>query len=233
MPEESNDRLTKTVRLNNLAAQIMNPLVNQVYYRGTEADNVLRDTLLIEKGDSAVAIGNKLLIFFLGCNKLSTEVEERVIVSKAIEAKSLERAIVEVKLKCGKRYYRDENGVSRQTGYAHFRIPNLSLDYIGKNPNYFSELTYRKGSQKAIYTLTDGSQLKVFAWDKEEADRHIDYLLKAVEPDKKYGSSAKHSSYTDIPLDIEKSPTHGETFTCYKAVFIDPITGKKVGSKLY
>lgn len=235
MPNDAktNERLTKTVRLNNLTASIQNPLVNTVYYRDTEADKVLRETLRIDSNDSSIQIVQKLLIFYLGCDKLSTEIEEHLIVSKAIEEKNTERIIVEVKLKDAIRYYKDKQGKMQQTGYRDFRIPNLSLDYVNSNPQFFPDMYLKIGSQKIIYTLTDGHQIKINAFDLAEGHRLVNYILQGIEPSKKFGASERHSYVGKPPDDSGKSPLYGQTVRCYKVVYVDAITGKSTGAKLY
>lgn len=228
-----NERLTRTVRLNNLSASIHNPLVEQVYYRDTEADKILRETLRIEKYDSSVSILHKLLVFYLSCDKLSTQVEEHLIVSKAIEEKSSERILVSVKLKCGKRYYTDKNGVIKKTGYRDFDIPNLDLEYVNQNPYFFPDLKLRVGSQLMLYTLTDGHQIKINAYSTEEGHRVINYILQGVDKSKQYGTSEQHSYEGKRPKDGGKSPLHGEIVTCYRVVYLDASTGKSTGAKLY
>jgi hypothetical protein len=228
-----NDKLTETTRLNNLTKQIINPLVEQVYYKDDEANKLLRETLVIKSNDSSVAIVQKMLLFFMGCNKLSQDVEEHLIISKAMEEKSQSRVIVEVRINCSKRFYQDATGRIKTTGFLRFRIPNLDLNYIEQHPHFFSDLHIVSGNQSLIYTLTDGHQLKLKTIDVDEGHRLMNYLLKAVDPSKKYGKSEDHSYIGRAPKDSGKSPLHGETLRCYKVVYVDALTGKPTGAKLY
>jgi hypothetical protein len=223
----TNERLTETTRLNNLTKHIINPLVAQVYYRDDETDKTIKSQ------DSTVSMVQKMLLFFLGCNKLSQDVEEHLIVNKAIESKSQDRVIVEVKLKCDKRFYQDTNGKVKTTGYTHIRIPNIDLNYVTNHSTFFSELHIASGNQSVIYTLTDGHQLKLRTIDVTEGHRLMNYLLKAVDPSKKYGKSEEHSYIGRAPKDSGKSPMYGETLRCYKVVYVDALTGKSTGAKLY
>jgi hypothetical protein len=84
-----------------------------------------------------------------------------------------------------------------------------------------------------IYTMTDGHQLKLRTIDLNEGHRLMNYLLKAVDPKKKYGSSEEHSYVGRSPKDSGKSPLYGETLRCYKVVYVDALTGKSTGAKLY
>jgi hypothetical protein len=229
----TNERLTETTRLNNLTKHIINPLVAQVYYRDDEADRTLRETLTIKSQDSTVSMVQKMLLFFMGCNKLSQDIEEHLLVNKAIEEKSADRIIVEVKLKCDKRFYQDANGKIKTTGYTHIRIPNVDLNYVSKDERFFSELSIVSGNQSVIYTLTDGHQLKLRTIDLTEGHRLMNYLLKAVDPTKTYGKSEEHSYIGRSPKDSGKSPLYGETLRCYKVVYVDALTGKSTGAKLY
>jgi hypothetical protein len=229
----TNERLTETIRLNNLTKHIINPLVAQVYYRDDDNDKTLRETLTIKSQDSTVSMVQKMLLFFLGCNKLSQDVEEHLLVNKAIEEKSEDRIIVEIKVRSNKRYYEDQHGKVRATGYLKFRIPNIDLNYLSKNERFFSELYIVSGTQSVIYTLTDGHQLKLRTIDLTEGHRLMNYLLKAVDPSKKYGKSEEHSYIGRSPKDSGKSPLYGETLRCYKVVYVDALTGKSTGAKLY
>lgn len=229
----TNERLTETVRLNNLTKHIINPLVAQVYYRDDENDKTLRETLTIKSQDSTVSMVQKMLLFFMGCNKLSPDVEEHLLVNQAIEEKSRDRVIVEIKVRCDKRFYQDKDGKIKTTGYMKFRIPNIDLNYVSKNEQFFRELYIVSGNQSILYTLTDGHQLKLRTIDVNEGHRLMNYLLKAVDPSKKYGSSEDHSYIGRSPKDSGKSPVYGETLRCYKAVYVDAITGKSTGAKLY
>jgi hypothetical protein len=229
----TNEKLTETIRLNNLTKQIINPLIEQVYYKDDDGNKVLRETLTIKTQDSTVAIVQKMLLFFMGCNKLSQDVEEHLLVNKAIEEKSQDRVIVEVKLRANKRFYTDKKGKVRATGYLKFRIPNIDLDYINKNVHFFSELSIVSGNQSVIYTLTDGHQLKLRTIDLNEGHRLMNYLLKAVDPSKQYGKSEEHSYIGRSPKDSGTSPLYGEELRCYKVVYVDAVTGKSTGAKLY
>lgn len=229
----TNAKLTETIRLNNLTKQIINPLIQQVYYKDDDANKVLRETLTISSTDSTVSIVQKMLVFFMGCNKLSQDVEEHLLVNKAIEQKSQDRVIVEVKIRSDKRFYTDKDGKVRATGYLKFRIPNIDLDYISKNADFFRELYIVSGKQSLIYTLTDGHQLKLKTIDIKEGHRLMNYLLKAVDRTKLYGKSEEHSYIAAAPRDSGTSPLYGETLRCYKVVYVDALTGKCNGSKLY
>jgi hypothetical protein len=229
----TNEKLTETIRLNNLTKQIINPLIEQVYYKDDDANKTLRDTLTIKSQDSTVAIVQKMLLFFMGCNKLSQDVEEHLLVNKAIEQKSEDRVIVEIKVRSDKRFYQDHKGKVRATGYLKFRIPNIDLNYVSKNKHFFRELQIVSGKQSVIYTLTDGHQLKLRTIDLNEGHRLMNYLLKAVDPSKTYGKSEEHSYIGAAPKDSGTSPLYGETLHCYKVVYVDALTGKSNGAKLY
>lgn len=229
----TNERLTETIRLNNLTKHIINPLISQVYYRDDDNDRTLRETLTIKSQDSTVSIVQKMILFFMGCNKLSQDTEEHLLVNAAIEEKSKDRVIVEIKVKCDKRFYEDKDGRVKTTGYMKFRIPNIDLDYVSNHKDFFSDLHITYGNQTILYTLTDGHQLKLRTIDIESGHRLMNYLLKAVDPSKKYGKSEEHSYIGRSPKDSGKSPLYGETLRCYKVVYVDALTGKSTGAKLY
>jgi hypothetical protein len=165
--------------------------------------------------------------------KLSQDVEEHLLVNHAIEEKSRDRVIVEIKVRCDKRFYEDKDGKIKTTGYMKFRIPNIDLNYVSKHERFFSELSMVYGNQSVLYTLTDGHQLKIRTIDVNEGHRLMNYLLKAVDPNKKYGSSEEHSYIGRSPKDSGKSPLYGEKLQCYKVVYVDAVTGKSTGAKLY
>ena len=213
--------------------KIQNPLVQQVYSRDDEVNHLLRETLTIELNDSTVTIVQKLLVFYLACDKLSTTVEEYLLVNNPTVEKSPDRIRISIKFKCDKRFYQDETGRIIKTGYRQFEVPNLSLDYVNKNPDYFPSLAWKIGSQKIIYTMKDGHQIKFHGYNVDLSHKLMNAILKAVEPSLKLGTSEEHSYLGNPPKDIKKSPLHGETVKCYKVTFVDVVTGKSTGSKLY
>ena len=128
MPEV-NERLTKTVALHTLAATVHNPEINAVWYKGDADDELIRQTLLISRDDSSVAINVKLLLFDRLRNT-RFESTERLIISKAIEGKSLDRWDCEVRMSAETKGYLDEDGVYKNCGYNPFKVSNLDIAYL-------------------------------------------------------------------------------------------------------
>lgn len=218
-----NERLTNLTRLNNLSAKIHNKIIKDVYPEDSEGAGILRETLSIDPTDSSLMIIQKMLTFYLGCDKLSNEVEERVLVNKTIQDKNPERIIVEIKVKAAKRY---KDG--KQTGYSKFRIPNVNLEFLDKNPKYFESMSFLLGTHYALYTLKDGHQLKIPAQTMDEAHKICNYALQAVKPAMRYGTSEEHSKPSYPPKDAPKSPLDGEAVKVYKVLIVDPNTGKAI-----
>jgi hypothetical protein len=221
-----NQRLNDLTRLNNLSMKIHNKVILDAYPESTEAATILKETLSITANDSSIAIIQKMLTFYLGCDKLSPEFDERVLVNKAVADKASDRIIVEIRVRANKRY---KNG--KQTGYRDWRIPNISLKYLEDNPKYFAEMTYKHGTTSALYVLKDGHQLKIMADSLTEAHRITNYVLRAIEPALIYGDSESHSKPVIPPKDAAKSPIDGEPMKVYKVVAVDPNTGKPIGAQ--
>lgn len=204
-----NDRRTSIEALINISRKIFNEQLKLTYdgrvnrsQEEVDRDKQLKDILLVGDRDTVPEVTLKLLTFYLLGNKIPSVIEEYIAVNKKYVNKDPDMVWGKLCVK-GKGIIGDR----AKSAYKYIQIKNIDRDKI----TLLSSFNFKIGSVLIMYTLKDGSQIKLNCSTQKEGHKAINELLKVIKVDLLQGTSEEHSYIGTVPSDSGKLKLDGLT----------------------
>jgi hypothetical protein len=198
----ANDRLTKLKSRVAVEAKLFNAKVSEAYgHRQDPTGKTLLSALVIDENDSTLDRVEKMMIFFLVCERLPLTATGLITEGSGI-GRSIDVTTAQVRIKSPKKYA-DKKAI----GYYYVRVPH-AVETAWETLRGYRQ-TY--GKITALYVFADKRQIKINVKDEKEGHRCINHLLKVVDPKRLIGTSEKHTHFSHPPPDKKPPRIDGLT----------------------